>query len=139
MKVTFDSIAIGFEISNEEKVRGWINKIVRSEKRRIGEIHIIFVESSEIQKINIKFLGHKFPTDVITFNKSFLNKISGEIYISIDMVKQNSLKFSKNNFKKELNRVIVHGILHLLGYNDKNNDEKNLMRKKENEYLSYLE
>jgi probable rRNA maturation factor len=116
----------------------WLSEIAKNENKEIGEIEFIFVDDPRIIEINQIFLKHFYPTDIITFDNSFLNSISGSIYISVDSVRGNSKLFSGGEFKKELNRVIVHGLLHLIGYNDKTVDETKLMREKEDFYLNIL-
>ena len=109
-------------------------KIAFFESRRIGLINYIFVDDRTILLLNKKFLNHNYPTDVITFDYSHFPFISGDIYISLDTVKVNCGLF-QTSFRNELNRVMVHGILHLLKYGDKNDNEIRLMRSKENYYL----
>ena len=139
MKIGFVSQVENFKFEEERKVRTWIKGIIIRKNLLIGNINIIFVSKKEIIAINSKFLKHKHSTDVITFDKSFLNTISGEIFICIEEVKNNAKIFSSNLFSEELNRVIIHGILHLLGYKDGNKREREVMRKKETELLGYLE
>jgi probable rRNA maturation factor len=128
-----------FKLEYEEKYIDWLVKVAGEEEFVIDELRYIFVNEKEILKINIDFLGHNYYTDIITFNNNFLNRIKGEIYISVPTVKQNSIKYSKGNFSKEINRVLVHGLLHLLGFDDKSSGEKSLMRRKERFYIKYLE
>lgn len=139
MKIGFISEINNFTLKDKRKLEHWIQSVIDKENRQLEIIEIIFVDSNTIQEINVKYLNHNYPTDIITFNKSFLNSIAGEIYISIDVVKENSKKFSKKSFENELNRVIIHGVLHLIGYDDVSEEQKSVMRKKENESLSYLE
>jgi probable rRNA maturation factor len=109
-------------------------KIAFFENVQIDCINYIFVSDRTILILNQKYLSHTYPTDIITFDNSILNCISGDIYISLDTVKFNSRKFN-TDFRSELNRVMIHGILHLIGYKDKASSEKVVMRKKENYYL----
>jgi probable rRNA maturation factor len=83
-------------------------------------------------------LNHRYSTDVISFNSSFLNKIVGEIFLSIPTILKNSITYSKGNFENELNRVMAHGLLHLIGYDDKIHEDILRMRKKEDHYLNFL-
>ena len=112
----------------------WLEKVVYTENKKLGEIAIIICKDDYLLEKNIKFLNHDTLTDVITFDYCSDKKISGDIFISIDRVKENAKKF-KVTFLNELDRVMVHGLLHLLGYNDKTEAEAKKM-KKENFYLS---
>ena len=113
----------------------WIKKIISAEKKVLGKIVFVFCNDAYLLKKNIQFLNHNTLTDVITFDYCNGKKISGDILISIERIKENS-KIYNVTFLNELDRVMVHGLLHLLGYNDKTVDEKKIMRSKENFYLS---
>ncbi len=112
-----------------------IEVIIDREGYRKGRISIIFTSDITLQKLNKKFLGKDYLTDIMVFGNSFKNTISGEVYISIDRIKENSIKYSKGKFNSELKRVIIHGILHLIGYDDKNVEDKENMTNKEEQYL----
>jgi len=120
------------EINQNKK---WLNQVISNEAKREGDITYIFCDDDYLLEKNIRFLNHNTLTDVITFDYCEENSVSGDIFISIERVKENSEVF-KVDFLTELNRVMVHGLLHLLGYKDKTEMESNLMRKKENYYLS---
>lgn len=139
MKIEFISRIEDFRLNEEDRLRFWIKNVVEKQKRKVGELQFIFVSNTEIKRINKEFLKHNYLTDVITFDKSFLDIISGEIYISIETVYENARQFSEDSGLKELHRVIIHGVLHLLGFDDKNSKAQKLMRDKEDESLSYLE
>lgn len=128
-----------FKLDDENKYCKWLIEVARRERKEIKEIIIVFVNDNRILDINKKFLKHNYITDIITFNNSFLSKLSGEIYISIPTVEKNSKIYSNKIFRNEVNRVLVHGLLHLIGYNDQNNDEILTMRSKEDCYLRYLD
>ncbi len=113
----------------------WIKKIISSEKKILGKIVFVFCNDAYLLTKNIQFLNHNTLTDIITFDYCNERKISGDILISIERVKENS-KIYNVTFLNELDRVMVHGLLHLLGYNDKTIDEKKTMRSKEDFYLS---
>ncbi len=116
----------------------WITNVINNEGFKVGDINYIFCDDSYLYDMNMKYLKHDTLTDIITFPlSSNSNIISGEIYISIDRVKENSLMF-KTAFEKELSRVVVHGVLHLLGYDDHSEEDILEMRKKEDYYLSLL-
>lgn len=120
------------EINQNKK---WLNQVISNEAKEEGDITYIFCDDDYLLEKNIRFLNHNTLTDVITFDYCEGNSVSGDIFISIERVKENSEVF-KVDFLTELNRVMVHGLLHLLGYKDKTEKESNLMRKKENYYLS---
>ena len=113
----------------------WLKVVAESEIKRLGDIAIIFCSDNYILDVNIKYLQHDYFTDIITFDYCEGNVLSGDLFISVDSVRENS-EFFKTEFPEELNRVIVHGILHLAGYDDHTDEEKKLMREKENYYLS---
>lgn len=127
-----------FKLSNSSKTSSWIKKAIKSEGASLVSLNYIFCTDEYLKKINIQFLNHKTYTDIITFNYNpSKSEIEGEIYISIDRVRENAETY-KTDFHTELNRVMIHGVLHLLGYNDKNRSEKKVMREKEDTYLSLL-
>lgn len=126
------------KISNPKKTSSWIRKIIEKEGASLVSINYIFCTDDYLREINIQFLRHKTFTDIITFNYNpTKNEIEGEIYISIDRVRENA-KTYKTDFRTELNRVMIHGVLHLLGFNDKTKAEKKAMREKEDACLSLL-
>jgi probable rRNA maturation factor len=113
----------------------WLNHITMEEEKKTGDITYVFCDDNFLLKKNQKFLNHETLTDIITFDYSDNKIISGDILISIDRVKDNA-KIFKVSFFNELKRVMAHGLLHLIGYNDKTEKEITLMRDKENYYLS---
>ena len=123
------------EITEINRNKKWLNQVISNEAKEEGDITYIFCDDDYLLEKNIRFLNHNTLTDVITFDYCEGNSVSGDIFISIERVKENSEVF-KVDFLTELNRVMVHGLLHLLGYKDKTERESNLMRKKENYYLS---
>ncbi len=112
----------------------WLKTVAGSEMRRIGDINIIFCSDNYILDVNIKYLGHDYFTDIITFDYCEKDVISGDLFISIDSVRENAV-FYGTAFEDELNRVMVHGILHLIGYDDHTDVEMKQMRAKEDYYL----
>ncbi len=123
------------DITKINQNKKWLNQVISNEDKEEGDITYIFCDDDYLLEKNIRFLNHNTLTDVITFDYCEGNSVSGDIFISIERVKENSKVF-KVDFLTELNRVMVHGLLHLLGYKDKTERESNLMRKKENYYLS---
>ena len=124
-----------FELSNKDKIQTWLGRVIGSEGKVVGELTYVFCNDEQLLKLNKEFLNHDTLTDIITFDYSLGNEIHGEIYISTDRVEENAEEFEVS-FMNELSRVMVHGILHLCGYKDKSEEEKNQMRNKENHYLA---
>ena len=116
----------------------WLKLVAESEIRRLGEVNIIFCSDPYILDINLRYLQHDYFTDIITFDYCEGDKLSGDLFISVDSVRENAL-FYGTEFEEELHRVIVHGLLHLIGYDDHSEAEKKVMRSKENYYLSLRE
>jgi rRNA maturation RNase YbeY len=135
--ILFHNIDIDLSVKNKNFIKNWIKNSIINHYKKLGDINIIFCSDKYLLKINKQYLNHNYYTDVITFNYNNQNKINGDIFISIDTVKQNSITFN-TNFDNEILRVIIHGILHLIGYNDKTKKEQKLMREKENELLSQI-
>ena len=108
--------------------------VAESEIRRIGDVNIIFCSDNYILDVNLKYLQHDYFTDIITFDYCENNVLSGDLFISVDSVRENSV-FYNTEFEDELNRVMVHGILHLIGYDDHTEEDQKVMREKENYYL----
>jgi len=126
-----------FELAEKEKIANWILSIITSEGYEEGEISYVFCDDAFLLKLNVQFLNHDTLTDIISFDYSVGKEVSGEIYISIDRVKENAKEYAVS-FLEELHRVIIHGVLHYCGYNDKNDEEAKRMREKENESLAKL-
>lgn len=119
---------------SKKEYKHWVKQIVKSEKHTVGEINYIFCDDDYLHNINMSYLNHDTLTDIITFDYTEKNKISSDIYISIERVKENADDFIVD-FHTELLRVMAHGILHLCGYKDKSSSETEQMRKKENEKI----
>jgi probable rRNA maturation factor len=127
---------IRFKLKTPQKITSWIKNVVEREGLSIHEINYIFCSDSYLLELNQVYLNHNTLTDIITFdNSDGSHQLTGEIYISIDRIKENAIKF-KVDFDDELHRVMIHGVLHLLGYKDKKPSDKTLMSKKEEAYLS---
>lgn len=112
----------------------WLKTVAESEVKKIGQVNIIFCSDNYILDINQKYLQHDFFTDIITFDYCENDVLSGDLFISVDSVRENAI-FYKTEFTDELNRVIVHGLLHLIGYDDHSDEDIKMMRSKENYYL----
>jgi len=119
-------------------IENWFNEVIVSNDLKLGDISIIFCSDSYLLNINQKYLNHDYYTDIITFNYSRRKVISGDLFISLDMVVHNAEKFSIP-FNEELHRVMVHGILHLIGFDDHTEDDIAEMRFQENLWLSKLD
>jgi probable rRNA maturation factor len=127
---------VNFKLKEPRKVTSWIKRVVEKEGSSIQEVNYVFCTDTYLLNLNKGFLKHNTFTDIITFdNAEGGSALEGEIYISFDRVKENAEKYQVR-FEDELNRVMIHGVLHLLGYKDKKPSEKALMRKKEEACLS---
>ena len=126
-----------YKLTNRRKIKNWLNNIIKEEGGETGAITYLLINDKEMLVYNQQFLQHDTLTDVITFENKDVNKISGDIIISIERIYENAEKY-KVVFTKELYRVMAHGLLHLLGYNDKSNKEAEEIRKKENYYLEKM-
>ena len=123
-----------FEFKSRALNNKWLKMVAESEIRRIGDINIIFCSDNYIRDVNMKYLQHDYFTDIITFDYCEKNRLNGDLFISVDSVRENAL-FYGTEFSDELNRVIVHGILHLVGYDDHSEEDIAVMRSKEDYYL----
>ena len=135
--IYFHNEEINFVLPQKKKIRQWIINASKQEGKTPGAINVIFTSDSYLYGLNVKHLDHDTYTDIITFDYTSDNEISGDIFISIDRVKENAkeLMIPINN---ELHRVIIHGVLHLIGYKDKTPQQKKIMTAKEDYYLSLL-
>lgn len=129
--------SINFKYLNKVITKKWINTVIHNHHKKCGSINIIFCSDPYILEINKRFLSHNFYTDIITFDYCTLKIVSGDLYISIDSVSANAI-FYKQSFDDELHRVIIHGILHLLGYDDHTVEQSISMRDAENSSLLLL-
>lgn len=136
--VSFYFEDIKFVFRQKTLTRKWLKLVAESEICRIGDISVIFCSDNYILDINQKYLGHDYFTDIITFDYREGDHLSGDLFISVDSVRENSIEFG-TSFNDELNRVIVHGLLHIIGYDDHTDEDIKVMRSKENYYLSLRE
>ena len=113
----------------------WLRMVAESEIRRVGDLSIIFCSDNYILDVNMRYLQHDYFTDIITFDYCEGNVLSGDLFISVDSVRENAVLYGAE-FEDELNRVMVHGLLHLIGYDDHTEEDIAVMRAKENYYLS---
>jgi probable rRNA maturation factor len=121
-----------FQLENETQFSDWISRVILSENKKEGDINYIFCDDEYILEINKQYLDHDYYTDIISFDYSVGNELNGDIFVSIDRVKENATDFNAT-FDEELKRVIIHGILHYCGYKDKSEEDEALMRCKEDE------
>lgn len=126
-----------FELADNERLANWISAIITSEGYQEGEIAYVFCDDAYLLKLNVQYLDHDTFTDIISFDYSVGKEINGEIYISVERIKENAKEYAAS-FLEELHRVMIHGILHYCGYQDKENEHAEEMRKKENEALAKL-
>ena len=122
----------------KNRIKKSIKDLINKELKVLGDLAIILCSDKYLINMNIEYLQHNYYTDIITFNYVEGKLISGDLFISIERVKENSNEFN-SSWIKELYRVIFHGVLHLIGYNDKTADEKKIMREKEDLYLSEVD
>lgn len=115
----------------------WLNKVCNYHKRELGDLSLIFSSDDYLLNINREHLKHDYYTDIITFNYNEGKVVSGDLFVSVDRVRENAIEVGEE-FYFELNRVVAHGVLHLLGFNDKSDKEKAIMRKMEDEALSLI-
>jgi rRNA maturation RNase YbeY len=137
LAVRFFNDGVSFQLEGKRKISQWLRHVVAEEGKKTGHLSFIFVSDEIILDINKRYLQHDYYTDVITFDQSAGSAISGEIYISIATVRSNAKDYSVD-FRNELFRVMVHGVLHLCGYGDQTADERQKMREKEDKYLSII-
>lgn len=126
-----------FKLSSESPISKWISLVIKEEGFKEDDINYVFCDDDYLHKLNVEFLNHDTLTDIISFDYTVGKTIQGDIFISTERVEDNA-KYFKVDFLDELYRVIVHGVLHYCGYNDKNETDKKIMRDKENHYLRLI-
>lgn len=135
MSIYFSTENLDFELENESRVKKWIITIVNAQNKRVGNIGYLFCDDAYLINVNRTYLNHDTYTDIITFDYVEGNVVSGDIMISVERVRENAALFN-STFEQELHRVIIHGVLHLLGQADKSDEEAVEMRKKEEKALA---
>ena len=136
--ISFYNEDVNYRLLYKEKIRLWLLKVIKEEKKQAGNISFIFCSDEYLLEINLQYLSGDYLTDVITFDFTENNLISGDVFISVDRVKENA-KLFQQKYYHEMLRVILHGILHLCGYKDKTDKEEKQMREKEDYYLQKFE
>jgi probable rRNA maturation factor len=134
-KITFNFEDLSPILKNRGNLRLWLQASAKKEKQRINAVNYIFCSDKHLLSINKQYLNHNYFTDVITFQYDDNEGVSGDIFISYDRIKENAKEFNQS-ISNELHRVMVHGLLHLLGYKDKNTEQQKVMKSKEDFYLS---
>lgn len=137
MAISFYSEGVELPAINQEAVSSWVREVTKTYGKKTGHISYIFCSDEKILEVNRQYLQHDYYTDIITFDYTEGNKISGDLFISLDTVKTNSDTFH-TPYNEELHRTIIHGILHLCGINDKGPGEREIMEANENKALSIL-
>lgn len=135
MAIYFSTENIAFDLKNKLKVKKWISDIIKAQNKKVGDISYLFCDDAYLIEVNRTYLDHDTYTDIITFDYVEDDLISGDIMISVERVKENAQLFN-TSFDQELHRVIIHGILHLLGQGDKTDKQAAQMRKKEEAALA---
>lgn len=128
---------IKFSFKGRRENNSWLKAVAESEVKRLGSINIIFCSDNYILDVNQRYLGHDYFTDIITFDYCEDDVLSGDLFISIDTVRENAGFYKADSFENELHRVMVHGLLHLIGYDDHTPEQQKVMREKENYYLDF--
>lgn len=135
--ITFQSINIALPSIDQKAIAAWVNTVAATYGRQVGDITYIFVDDGEILRVNRQFLSHDYYTDIITFDYGSPRVIAGDLFISLDTVRSNAEGLNLP-YEQELHRVIIHGILHLCGINDKGPGEREIMEAAENRALSLI-
>ena len=138
MMITYNADGIAMPKLKRRLLNRWIKAVAESYGRKVGEIGYMFVDDAKILAVNNNYLGHDYYTDIITFDYDEGDTINGDLVISLDTVRTNAAQFGKD-YDEELHRVIIHGVLHLCGINDKGPGEREIMEAAENKALSLLE
>lgn len=136
--ITYSAENVKMPKIRKRDTSAWIKKVAASYGRKVGEIGYLFVDDEKILEVNNEYLGHDYYTDIITFDYDEDDIINGDLVISLDTVRSNAELFSKP-YEEELYRVIIHGILHLCGINDKGPGEREIMEQEENKALALLQ
>lgn len=122
---------------NPDFYESWLDQVANLEKKKLGDISLIFTSDEHLLTVNQQYLDHDYYTDIITFDYSEDDFVSGDLFISVDRVRENAVE-NNVSFLHELNRVVVHGVLHLCGYKDKSESEEQMMRAKEDQMLQLI-
>lgn len=135
--ISYQTINVRMPKIPRRQTSAWIRQVAASFGKKVGEIAYIFCDDPKILEVNVQYLGHDYFTDIITFDYCEGDSISGDLFISLDTVRSNAEKFGKT-YEEELHRVIIHGVLHLCGINDKGPGEREVMEAEENKALGFI-
>ena len=135
--ITYNSEGVQLPKIRKRDTTAWIRRVAATYGKKVGEVGYMFVDDEKILEVNREYLGHDYYTDIITFDYCEGNTLNGDLVISLDTIKTNAEKFHKE-YDEELHRVIIHGILHLCGINDKGPGEREIMEDAENKALALL-
>lgn len=133
--ISFFSESVEFQLIDKTRYSQWIAELIKQQGKILGEISYIFCSDDYLHELNLAHLNHDTLTDIITFDYTHAGIISGDLFISVDRVKENAVSFQVD-FLLEMKRVMAHGVLHLIGFNDKTTAEKKVMRKEEDKAIS---
>ncbi len=136
--IRFYTEDIKFNLPQKQEVKKWLQTVILSEGKKTGEVSVIFCSDDYLLKINRQYLQHDYYTDIITFDYTEGDTIGGDLFISVDTVRANADEY-RQTFEQELRRVMVHGVLHLCGYDDTTDEEQAVMRRMEDKYLELEE
>ena len=136
--ITYQTEDIKMPLIKKREITEWIKAVAASYEKKVGEIAYIFCSDEKILEVNRQYLGHDYYTDIITFDYCEGNRLSGDLFISLNTVRTNADQFAGGDYSRELHRVIIHGILHLCGINDKGPGEREVMEEAENKALELL-
>ena len=134
--ISYQTEGVKMPAIKKRETTAWIKAVAASYGKKVGDIAYIFCSDEKILEVNKQYLQHDYYTDIITFDYTEGNRISGDLFISLDTVKTNAEQFADNDYQRELHRVIIHGVLHLCGINDKGPGEREVMEAAENKALS---
>ncbi len=136
--ITYQTEGVEMPQIKRREVSEWIKQVAASYGKRVGEVAYIFCNDDKILEVNREYLQHDYYTDIITFDYTEGKRISGDLFISLDTVRTNADQFAEGDYPRELHRVIIHGILHLCGINDKGPGEREIMEAAENQALEMI-
>ena len=136
--ITYQTENVTMPDIKKREVTEWIKQVAASYGKRVGEVAYIFCDDEKILEVNRQYLQHDYYTDIITFDYTEGSRISGDLFISLDTVRTNAEQFADGDYRRELHRVIIHGILHLCGINDKGPGEREIMEAAEDKALALL-
>ena len=136
--ISYQTEGVKMPAIKRRETTAWIKAVAATYGKKVGDIAYIFCDDEKILEVNREYLQHDYYTDIITFDYTEGNRISGDMFISLETIQTNAEQFADNDYQRELHRVIIHGILHLCGINDKGPGEREIMEQAENQALSIL-